>query len=74
MKNKPESKKGRILSHFQSGRTLTHLQALRLYSHSRLASCVNRLRNEGYDIKTTIIYNLLSEGYAQYHLPKPKDN
>lgn len=74
MKNAPDSKKGRILRHLWSGRSLTHLQAIRLYSHSRLASCVNRLRNEGYDIKTTIIYNLLGEGYAQYHLPKSKEN
>lgn len=72
MKNKPDSKKGRILNHFQSGRTLTQLQALRLYSHMRLAPCVCRLKKEGYDINKNMIYNLYGEGYAEYFMVKTK--
>ena len=68
MKNKPGSKKGRILNHLQSGRNITALQALRLYGAGRLASTINRLKNEGYDIDKNLIYNLASEGYAEYFM------
>ncbi len=68
MKNKPDSKKRRILNHLQSGRTLTALQALRLYGAGRLASTINRLKNEGFDIDKNMIYNLYGEGYAEYFM------
>lgn len=68
MKNAETSKKGRILRHLQSGRKITALQALRLYGAGRLASTINRLKNEGYDIDKNMIYNLMSEGYAEYFL------
>ena len=72
MKNANGTKKGMVLNHLKSGRTLTQLQALRLYGAGRLASTVFRLKEEGYDIKKNIIYNLLSEGYAEYYIPKSK--
>ena len=68
MKNDIKTKKGRILKHLQSGRALTHLQAIRLYSHSRLASCVCRLRKEGYPIETTIRYTIMREPFGEYRM------
>jgi hypothetical protein len=70
MKNLPETKKGKILAHLQSGRTITPAQALQYYGHFRLASCINRLRNEGYNIKTTIRQTIFKEPYAEYELLK----
>ncbi len=70
MKNKPSTKKGKILKHLQDGKAITPLIALRLYSHFRLASCINRLRNEGYNIETVIKWGLFEEPYAEYSLEK----
>lgn len=73
MKNKPGTKKALILNHLKNGRPLTPQQALRLYGHMRLASCINRLRNEGFDIKTTMRYGLfVRDQYAEYHLVHSK--
>ena len=70
MKNAPDSKKGRILLHLESGRVITPQIAIGLYGAYRLASTINRLRNEGYDIKTTIMRNIFGELYASYSLKK----
>lgn len=68
MKNSPESKKGRILRHLQRGQVITPQTALRLYGHMRLASCIHRLRGEGYNITTTMRTSLHGESYAEYKL------
>ena len=68
MKNDPKSKKGKILKHLQDGKVLTHLIAIRLYSHSRLAVAINRLRDEGYDITTTMKKSMFNEPYGEYTL------
>ena len=73
MKNKPGSKKGMVLNHLKNGRTLTPQVALRLYGHMRLASCINRLRNEGFDIKTNIRYGLFHrDQYDEYSMEQSK--
>ena len=69
MKNKPGSKKSLILNHLKTGRPLTPKQALRLYGHMRLASCINRLRGEGFDIETVIRYSLQNDPYAEFQVP-----
>lgn len=68
MKNKPETKKGRILNHLQDGRPLTQLTALRLYGAMRLASTINRLRDEGFLIRTNMQHSLHGESYAEYSM------
>ena len=68
MKNDKKTKKGQILKHLQAGKVITPHIALRLYSHMRLASCINRLRNEGYNIKTTMKMSLFNEPFAEYKL------
>ena len=73
MKNKPGTKKSLILNHLKNGRPLTPQQALRLYGHMRLASCINRLRDEGYPILTTMRYGLfVRDQYAEYHMVQSK--
>ena len=67
MKNQPGSKKGRILRHMQHGNIMTPMKALRNYGVFRLAVTINRLRNEGYNIETT----MMTEGestFASYKL------
>ena len=54
MKRK-QSKHNQIKAHLESGRQITGLGALGAYNLYRLSSVINRLRNEGMKIKTTII-------------------
>ena len=68
MKNDPKGKKGKILAHLQRGQVITPQTALRLYGHMRLASCIHRLRGEGYNIITTMRTSLHGEPYAEYKL------
>lgn len=68
MKNDPKSKKGKILKHLQDGMFITHLMAIRLYGHSRLAVAINRLRNEGYNITTTMKKSMFNESYGEYKM------
>ena len=68
MKNNPKEKKGMILRHLQRGQTITGTGALRLYGVYRLSSTIHRLRNEGYNITTTMRKSLHGESYAEYKL------
>ncbi len=68
MKNDIQSKKGRILRHLQRGASITPQQALSLYGHMRLASCINRLRGEGFPIQTKMQYSLRGDQYAEYRM------
>ena len=68
MKNDKKTKKGQILQHLQKGKTITPYIALAQFGHFRLASCICRLRNEGFNITTTIKRNLHQEPFAEYRL------
>lgn len=68
MKNNPKSKKGRILRHLQGGRTITQWQALSLYGSMRLASTINRLRNEGFKIDMNMRTGIHGDIYGEYKL------
>lgn len=68
MKNLNTTKKGKILQHLQRGRTITPRQAIALYGSFRLASTINRLRDEGFEISTTIRTSLQGEIYAEYRM------
>lgn len=68
MKNDPKSKKGKILKHLQAGKTITPYIALSQFSHFRLASCICRLRDEGFNITTTMKTNTFKEPFAEYNL------
>ena len=63
MKRK-QSKHNQIKAHLKSGRSISGLLALHYYSVYRLSSVINRLRNEGLKIKTTMEYNL--QGTSKY--------
>lgn len=67
------SQTSKILFHLSQGKTLTPLEALSMFNCFRLASRINELRSEGYDIVTTILekYDDEEQGvkrYAQYSL------
>lgn len=59
---------------------ITPLQALKLYGCFRLASVINRLRNEGHDIIMNIRedYNVplydRPKKYSEYHIRRIKNN
>jgi len=61
------SKHKRIRSYILSGKALTPMMALRRFGSYRLASIINRLREEGINIRTTIEYDNGNQ-YAVYQL------
>ena len=62
-----KTQKERILNHLERGKSLTQLQALDKFGCMRLASVVNKLKNEGYDIETTMVHNKKTDkNYASY--------
>lgn len=68
MKNDIQSKKGKILVHLQRGQTITPRQAIAIYGSFRLASTINRLRDEGFNINTIMRTNLQGEIFAEYSM------
>lgn len=61
------SQNSRILKHLMSGKRLNPIQALTKFGCFRLASRINNLKMQGFDIKTDLITR---EGkrFAQYSL------
>lgn len=48
------------------GKSITQLQALKIFRTTRLASYINRLRNDGMVIKTNMVHSE-SSIYARYY-------
>lgn len=61
------SKSDLILNHLLDGKGITQRIAIDLYQHYRLASVINRLRNRGFNIETTMIITDTAS-YARYKL------
>lgn len=57
----------RILRHLERGNKLTHKGAAGMFDCMRLAARIADLRNEGFDIKTTLIKRK-GKQYASYSL------
>ena len=55
--------------HIMSGQPITALQSLRLYGLQRLASLVNKMRNQGVEIETVMVQEPDGTKYAKYFLP-----
>ena len=53
--NKSQNKQ--ILLYLQSGATINPISALELFGSFRLSARINDLRNDGHNIKTTMVYN-----------------
>lgn len=61
------TQKERVLNHLERGNNLTQLQALNRFGCMRLASIVNKLKNEGHKIQTEMVYNKRNgKTYASY--------
>lgn len=58
-----------VRKHILSGEPITALQSLRLYGLQRLASLINRMRNEGHKIKTIMVEEPDGTRYAKYYIP-----
>lgn len=66
---KKKTKKSQLLAYLQrSKRGITGLEALRKFGLYRLSGEINRLRNEGYDIKTEMMTREDGTTYARYYL------
>lgn len=70
----PKSQKEKILAHLKTGRNLTSLSALGMYGVYRLASRINDLRNEGYNIKTIRCKDATGKSFAMYRYLEVKTN
>lgn len=66
------TKYAQVRKHILSGEPITALQSLRLYGLQRLASLVNRMRNEGIEITTIMVSEPDGTRYAKYFLPISK--
>lgn len=61
------SQKSRILNHLKTGKAITQIEALNLFGCFRLASRIEELRSQGYDIKTVMI-DYKNKRFAKYLL------
>lgn len=52
------TKTKQVLDHLKSGKTITSIQAIDLYGATRLSAIIFKLRDRGYDIKTTLVQTL----------------
>lgn len=66
----PPSKAKMIERHLLKGRKLTQQDAIRKFRHYRLAVVINRLRNKGCQIETTMKTELGST-FAEYKIIWP---
>ena len=61
-----DSQKKKVFNHLFFGKTITPIEALKLFGAFRLSAIIYDLKQDGYDIKTTIINNG-EKRYAQYN-------
>lgn len=66
---KTKTKYKLVRNHLLSGMAITPLQSLKLYGLQRLASLINRMRNEGHKIKTIMVEEPDGTRYAKYYIP-----
>ena len=68
---KGRSQNARILDHLLQGKSLTQLQATKLFNCTRLASRINDLKKEGWDIDCKMVKNYnTNTHYGSYSINK----
>lgn len=60
-----------VRDHLQQGKTITPAQAFMVYGISRLAAVVDRLRDAGLDIDTSMREDEVGKKYACYNMRRP---
>lgn len=70
--SKNTSKIDYLKAHLKSGKSITQLEAIGLYSMFRLAARVHELKQQGWNIVTTLKLDSNGSQYAEYKLAKPK--
>lgn len=60
--------KDRVLNHLKSGKTITPMEALIEYGTMSLQYHIYKLREEGYDIRTTMRQSLNKKRFAEYKM------
>lgn len=68
MRRKKNSTKKQILNHLLNGNKLSHLEAFGVFRTMRLAAYINALRNEGWNIHTTMKQDATGKRYARYSM------
>lgn len=66
------AQKKKIAVYLLAGNTLTQMDALRMFGCFRLASRINDLRNEGYDIATERVVTSNGKRVARYRMAEVK--
>ena len=64
---KTQSQNKILKKHLKSGKSIAPLQALSMFGIYRLSARINDLRNDGLNVKTTMVYEHPIK-YAKYHL------
>lgn len=67
------SQDNQILNHLKSGNTITALESINLFGCYRLASVINRLRNQGEPIEKEMITTSTGKRVAEYRYRPVKD-
>ncbi len=62
------SQEARILNYLRQGFSITQQGAIKLFKCYRLSSRVNRLKSQGYAIKSVLVYDPNGSRYARYFL------
>jgi hypothetical protein len=68
MKREVKTQQRLVIEHLLNGKKLTSKKAIVYFNIMRLASVVNVLKNQGWDIKTEYRVNLSGGRYAVYYL------
>lgn len=68
------SRTDQVRAHLLSGKTITQGEALLLGYGTRLSSSIHKLRERGYDIRTTMKEDIHGYPYAEYALVQRNRN
>lgn len=60
-----------VLNHLKGGKHITPLEALGVYGIFRLAARILEIREEGYEVAMTRVFDAKRKQYARYSLVKP---
>ena len=68
MSKSPTTKIAMVANHLVSKKSITSWKAIELYQATRLANIIFNLKQQGWDISTTMRYEANGTRYAIYHL------
>ena len=67
------TQKDSVIAHLKQGLEITPLDALEQYGIFRLSAIIFNLKQEGYNIKTTMVKNKYGKKFASYKLVREEN-